>query len=174
MRRYLRSQTWFEAMNVVLAPAVCVSVATSREHQPGAGTALGLLPTSLFLAEGTLFWWMKWRASRGLPVPNASRYGRIHDRFFWFNLAVLAATAAGIASLVVRTGGTMRPDLWWGVGTWLFAAAEHVNYFHWQLMHQRLADFRWVARHGRLKRGAAWRERHGSSAAGRGESATGS
>lgn len=166
MRRHLRSQTLCEAANVVLLPLIVVWVMSSNGYEPGACTALGLFAVALFLVEGTLFWWLKWRAIRHLPVPTASRYAGLHDRVVRLNLVVLAATAIGIAWLATATPPARTADVWCGAGAWLFAVAEHVNYFHWQLMHQKGADFRWLARHRRLKRGVAFRLRHGGCAEG--------
>ena len=160
MRRHLRSQTLFEAANVVAVPLFVVWVMRRNGHEPGLATALGLLGVVLFLVEGTLVWWLKWRAVRNLPVPSASNYDRLHDRSVRFNQAVLTGTGVGIAWLMATAPPPPTVELWCGAGAWLFAMAEHVNYFHWQLMHQKRADFRWLARHRCLKRGVAWRMRH--------------
>lgn len=166
MRSHLRSQTLLEAVNVVMLPVVVAVVMLRNGHEPGMATASGLFAVVLFLVEGTCVWWMKWRAIRQLPVPTAASYARVHDRIVRLNQAVLAITGAGICWLAAATPPPRTADVWWGAGAWLFAAAEHVNYFHWQLMHQKAADFRWLARHRRLKRGVAWRLRHCGSAEG--------
>jgi hypothetical protein len=42
--------------------------------------------------------------------------------------------------------------VWPGLGLWLFALLEHVNYFHVQLSHQTRADLARLVRTRRLRR----------------------
>lgn len=54
------------------------------------------------------------------------------------------AFSLGIGLIVVVVSVPLQPPSAWiaAVALWLLAAAEHINYFHWQLMYDHPADVR--------------------------------
>jgi hypothetical protein len=148
--RYLRN---WEAANAVLLPALIVSVwgdFDARVRLPP------LVLAAAILLQGAGYWHLKIREVRdGVSMPPW--FGRRFDALRRLNAIALAA----IALLLLTAGatGTAGPwDLAWGIGLLLFAAAEFVNYFHLQLMHDSPADWRWLIRHRRLRPATPVRE----------------
>ena len=102
---------------------------------------------ALVLLEGAGYWAAKHRQVRtGAASPPAITTFR---RLRRINVVALAAGAIVIVVASWRDPGTRS---WPGVGFWAFALAEHVNYFHVQLMHDTAADVRRLLRTRRLRR----------------------
>jgi hypothetical protein len=65
--------------------------------------------------------------------------------------ALLAGLAIG-AVIIATSVATEPPSSWLAsVPLWLLATAEHVNYFHWQLMYDNRADVRRLLRTGFMR-----------------------
>ena len=133
MRR-LRSLAVLELLNVGI-----IGWATFGPFSADPGianlAAYGLVATHLVV--GATYW--------------AAKAHQLHDGL---DLPVLAhlldptrrVLAGGLAIglvVILATAPTQPPSSWLAaVPLWLLAAAEHVNYFHWQLMYDNRADLR--------------------------------
>jgi hypothetical protein len=125
-RRRFRSLAVGEAFNVVWLPLVFLGL-LEVPASPANLTGLGLLV--LFLVEGAGYWAAKVvQLDRGLRLPPGIA---VFARLRAANLVLLAAGLAVVAAAAVRNPGATA---WPGLGFWLAALAEHVNYFHLQLM----------------------------------------
>ncbi|MFD6951262.1 hypothetical protein A6A08_23595 [Nocardiopsis sp. TSRI0078] len=141
----LRSLAVLELVNVPLFAVVLfrfLSVPASPANL--AGFAL----FALLLVQGGAYWWIKVRQLRtrardpeGMPVFRALR---------WVDPLLLLAGGAVVAAALA--GGVLWTRVWPGLGLWLFAVLEYVNYFHVQLSHQTRADLARLLRTGRLHR----------------------
>ncbi|OOC56979.1 hypothetical protein NOSIN_04695 [Nocardiopsis sinuspersici] len=103
---------------------------------------------ALLLVQGGAYWWIKVRqlrtrarAPEGMPVFRVLR--RVNPPLLLAGGAVVAAALAE---------GVPWTRVWPGLGLWLFAVLEHVNYFHVQLSHQTRADLSRLLRTRRLHR----------------------
>lgn len=141
--RYLRTA---ELGNVVLVP-VFLGYVWTRDDGPVAigvrSAALGLV--CLILLQGGVYWHRKLAATLGgaRSLSLAARKG--------FRRCRLLNPIAGGVVMVVAAANAARltsADLAWTGGLLLLAALEHVNYYHWQLMHDTNADLRRLVRHG--------------------------
>lgn len=123
----------------------------------------GTVPALVFLVEGAGYWWVKGRqVARGAAHPE---HLGIFARLPRLNVALLVA-----ALVIVVVGLVAAPGhrSWPGAAFWVLALAEHVNYFHVQLMHDTVADLTRLRRRRRFGRSALardldrWRDRgHG-------------
>jgi hypothetical protein len=146
--RYLRSGEFF---NVFFLPALlAVSLVTSRV--PTWGLYAYTMGTVVFiLLQGGTYWHLKLQIVQGervsLPTWFASRYAA----FRRINTALLALYP--VTAVVLGIAGWSRgAEPFWATFLALFAALEHINYYHWQLMYDSAADIRWLVRHRRLRR----------------------
>ncbi|WP_150242598.1 hypothetical protein [Nocardiopsis quinghaiensis] len=103
---------------------------------------------ALLLVQGGAYWWSKVRQLRararvpeGLPVLRVLR---------WVNPLLLLVGGAVAAAALAE--GVPWTRVWPGLGLWLFAVLEYVNYFHVQLSHQTRADLSRLLRTRRLHR----------------------
>jgi hypothetical protein len=136
---------WLELVNIALFGWIVFIVRGAPATKPNLS---GFALFALHLAVGASYWLVKGgqlRAGRSEP----SGIGV----FRWLRLACQAGLVAG---LLVIAFGAITATSWsaWLPGALLFglAAAEHVNYFHWQLMYDNRADLRRLRRTRRLHR----------------------
>jgi hypothetical protein len=109
---------------------------------------VGFALFALLLAEGGAYWWVKVRQLRARArCPAGTALFRALRRA---NIALLLAGGAVVAAALVADAPWTR--VWPGLGLWLFALLEHVNYFHVQLSHQTRADLARLVRTRRLRR----------------------
>lgn len=108
----------------------------------------GLVLVLLVLAEGGVYWWLKFaQLSSRVPVPAGMAVYRMISRI---NVGLLVAGAVVVGAGLVMGGSGAQ--VWPGAALWVFALLEHVNYFHRQLMHDTRADLGHLVRTGRLRR----------------------
>ncbi|MFI9595532.1 hypothetical protein [Nonomuraea sp. NPDC052265] len=108
----------------------------------------GLVLVLLVLAEGGVYWWLKFaQLSSRAPVPAGMAMYRMISRI---NVGLLVAGAVVVGAGLVMGGSGAQ--VWPGAALWVFALLEHVNYFHLQLMHDTRADLGHLVRTGRLRR----------------------
>lgn len=90
-------------------------------------TGLGLMV--VVLVEGSAYWTAKVvQIDRGLALPPGIRV------FAWLRVANVVLLAAGLAVIAAAVVTQPAAAGWPGAAFWLFALAEHINYFHLQLM----------------------------------------
>ena len=103
---------------------------------------------ALLLAQGSAYWWLKIRQLRTrAPRPAGMPVFRVLQRG---NVALFLLGGAVI--LWALTTDARWTQAWPGLGLWLFAVLEHVNYFHIQLSHQNRPDLERLWRTRRLHR----------------------
>ncbi|MBB6121767.1 hypothetical protein [Nocardiopsis algeriensis] len=161
MRRRLVSLAVLELVNIPLFAFVLFGL---LDVPPSAANLAGFGLFALLLVEGSAYWWLKLRQLRtGTPLPAGTGVFRVLLRV---NVALLAA--GGALVLWQLSGGARWIQVLPGLGLWLFAILEHVNYFHVQLMHDTRADLSRLLRSG-LHRSHLWRDmdRHRRASAAR-------
>lgn len=100
------------------------------------------------LVQGMLYWHLKLR-STALRQPLPAYFRPLYRFFKYSNVVAIA----GVAALIASAGGASA-DLWWSCGLLAFAALEHINYYHYQLMYDTRGAVDYVRRNGRLRRAA--------------------
>ncbi|MGC4938443.1 multidrug transporter [Kribbella sp. DT2] len=116
------------------------------------GNVAGYAATAILLVVGASYWTVKLGQVRaGLSrLPRADTFRR---------LRVLCALVVVAAAVLVASALTSPlSEYVAGVVLLLLAAAEYVNYFHWQLMYDNRADLSRLFRTGRLARAHLWRD----------------
>lgn len=143
---YLRNGEGFAA----LALPVVFSMVWATSDDPVAwgmrGAAMAMVV--YILLQGMLYWQLKLQSTitrHALPAYFQPLY-----RFFKYSNVV---AIAGVATLIAMSGGGSA-DLWWSCGLLAFAALEHINYYHYQLMYDARGALDYVRRNGRLRRAA--------------------
>ncbi|MEV3987103.1 hypothetical protein [Nonomuraea sp. NPDC049758] len=145
VRRRMKTLAVLEFVNIPLLAGVLTGVlGMPLTVANSAGLALVLL----VLAEGGVYWWLKFaQLSSRAPVPAGMAMYRLISRI---NVGLLAAGAVVVGACLVM--GASGSQVWPGAALWVFALLEHVNYFHLQLMHDTRADLGHLVRTGRLRR----------------------
>ncbi|GAB2611562.1 hypothetical protein GCM10027269_79970 [Kribbella endophytica] len=112
----------------------------------------GYCATAILLVVGASYWTVKLGQVRaGLPrLPHAGAFRRLRVLCALVVLAAALTIAPGLAGPVSEYAA--------GMVLLLLAAAEYVNYFHWQLMYDNRADLSRLFRTGRLARAHLWRD----------------
>jgi len=107
-----------------------------------------LLLIAYFLGQGAFYWSLKYEQyAKGSALPDW--FPRVFRFFRFSNVALLVV----VALLIITSGANGAPagDLGWAAGLWAFAALEHINYFHAQLMYDTRSALRSVVRKRRLR-----------------------
>ncbi len=111
---------------------------------------LGLMAALLF--QGQFYWHVKLRVLLGEAVEAAATLRRFAAwrRANGWGLALVTVALLGQAWLTAThaPGGELWP---WMLLATTFGVLEHINYYHWQLMLDTVADWRYVGRYRRLK-----------------------
>lgn len=107
-----------------------------------------LVLVSYILAQGALYWALKYHQyahNAALPtwLPSLFRFFRGSN--------VVGLTVAAVALVFAAWRGATATDLAWGAGLWVFAAFEHINYYHLQLMYDTRGALRRLRQTRRLR-----------------------
>lgn len=145
--KYLRNAETFCA--VALPAMICYHWQKSPALVAWEIRVAALALVSYLLLQGAGYWQLKLKAvvqRQSLPAFFHPLY-----RFFQYsNVVLIACVAAAIAMHDAAT----QTDLLWACGLLTFALAEHINYYHYQLMYDTSAAFAYLRRNGRLRKAA--------------------
>lgn len=130
VRRRLRTLASLELINIPLWAWVTFGALDLTATAPNL-VGFGLF--ALLLLQGAAYWLAKLRQT-GRTVPG----------LWFFRAARLINPALLLAGLLL----TAMTQSWPGLFFAAFAALEHINYFHIQLMHDTRADLHRLAHHG--------------------------
>ena len=140
-----------------LLPAAWLLAARSRGQRLGPFAFGSLALVTWLLWQGAAYWWLKLQAARS--------ESRIPERCLrWFvALRVVNWALIGLAPVLLilqaRTTNVFRStlDAVIGLGFYVLAVLEQVNYYHWQLMYDYPPDWRYLLENKRLKRSSLHR-----------------
>ncbi|MCH7232255.1 hypothetical protein L0U85_15535 [Glycomyces sp. L485] len=140
VRRRLRSLASLELINIPLQAAVWFGL---LRLPPSAANLAGFCAFALLLVQGAAYWTAKLRQlESGSPtLPLAAAFALA----FRVNPPVLFAVVLFVCWSALDAPGTASFP---GLGFALFAALEHVNYFHTQLAYDNMADLRYLTSRG--------------------------
>lgn len=152
MRQRLRYLWTFELFDSVFLPAAMVFCARTIETPIGVFAIYGAGLVTWILWQGAAYWILKLRAVR-----TGSTIGANHLRRFklfrtlnWGLIAALPVLLVGKALL--GTAFVSDFDAVAGVGFYILAVLEQINYYHYQLMYDYPPDWRYLLNHKALKR----------------------
>lgn len=139
-----------ELFNAFLLPYVLVYLLGQTGVSTWILAGYALFLVAFILVQGTLYWHLKAQTiehNRAFPAFFQPLFLGFHG----LNRALLIL----FPLLVIGTwlaGYTAPIEIIWASGLWLFAALEHINYYHYQLMHDTLNDLAYLRRHKKLRR----------------------
>jgi hypothetical protein len=135
-----------------LLPVIPILTARSRQQplSPFAFASMALVTWLLW--QGAAYWRLKLQAVKaGSRVPAAAlRRFAVLKAVNWALIGL--APALLIFQILARDGFRSVVDAVAGLGFYVLALLEQVNYYHWQLMYDYGPDLRYVIRERRLKR----------------------
>ncbi len=107
--------------------ALCVFGLLYRSLQMGTATLAGFLYLMFVLFQGSTYWGYRYilLVSRKLPGQRAAKFWNLSRRL---STSLMGLTGALIC---IRHGGSW--DLFWGIGAFIFAFIEYINYFWYRL-----------------------------------------
>ena len=153
--RYL--WTW-ELFDSFFFPAFVIFLSRTLNKPVGffAIASAGLVTWILW--QGAAYWWLKLRAVKHDTeiAPQHLRRFAVLQKVNWtlIGLMPVALAILGMRGSFFRSG----PDLTVGLGLYLLAILEQINYYHYQLMYDCPSDVRYLAAHKRLKRSKLHRD----------------
>jgi len=115
----------------------------------------GLLLMIFILYQGQKYWKVKLHRLQGKPLPIAEllrefcKYKKLNVYLAWSGLPFVVWQAYAVFWASPTEDG--RTLFFWGIVAYLFGIAEHVNYYHRQLMIDNPYDVRYVLRNKKLK-----------------------
>lgn len=143
-----------DTMNTADGPAdwVIVPIVTaSSEATMHVYSRVAVVIVSLILLQGMFYWHLKLKCVKNRRSRLPSYFHKTFVTFRSLNLLFLGSFV--LLSVFVLPGSNAGTD--WVFVTWgLFALAvlEHINYYHYQLMHDNAQDMVYLWRHRRLRR----------------------
>jgi hypothetical protein len=153
--RYL--WTW-ELFDSFFLPAVAIFLARLQQKPLGFFAIYGKALVTWILWQGVAYWWLKLRAVKtGAEIPSrALRTFDFLQRVNWALIGLLPIVLIGKG----LTGSLFSSalDLTVGLGFYGLALLEQINYYHYQLMYDCPADWRYLRTHYRLKRSKLHRD----------------
>lgn len=145
--KYLRNAEIFSAAAL---PAVMIYF-WQKSAEPVAWDVrvAALVLVSYLLLQGAWYWQIKLKAvTQRQPLP--AYFQPLYKFFQYANVVLIVAATALTASHSTATTN----DLLWSYGLLAFVVAEHINYYHYQLMYDTSAAFSYLRRNGRLRKAA--------------------
>jgi hypothetical protein len=143
VRRRLSSLALGELVSCVVLPLAffgLLDLPISTANVTGAAAVVVLL------VQGASYWLLK---ARRLRSPST---GAAWPPYFAFLQKANPVLLTGCAAVIGWSLATEPMRFWLlGLGFWILAVLEYVNYFHWQLMYDNGVDLAWLRRYG-LKR----------------------
>ena len=152
--RYLWTGELFSAF---FLPAVAIFVARMLGQPMSLFAIYGAALVAWLLLQGTAYWLLKLRAVQ-TNSDIAGKHLRWFAAFKRMNWALIALLPALLA--IKALGGTpfrSGIDVVVGLGFYVLAVLEQVNYYHYQLMYDYRSDLRRLRRDKRLKRSSLYR-----------------
>lgn len=155
----------FELFDSFFLPAVAVFLAWYLERPLGLFAIYSAALVAWILWQGAAYWWLKLRAVKADSDIAAGRLrwfaGSKRVNWVLIGLLPVLLVVNGLVSTFFRSG----LDFFVGLGFYVLAILEQVNYYHYQLMYDYPPDWRSLVENKRLKRSSLRRalERRGTA-----------
>jgi len=119
----------------------------------------GLLLVVFILVQGTYYWKLKLARLQGVALRDEQLLARFR-LYYWSNTGLIVLYPMLIALALVYEPHLLatQTNVAWAVFAYLFGVAEHLNYYHVQLMYDNAHDWQYLARHKRLKPASLWKD----------------
>jgi len=151
--RYL--WTW-ELFDSFFLPAVVIFSAKTLQRPLGLFTICSAGLVTWILWQGTAYWRLKLRAVQtdseigAKPLCRALPALAVLKKVNWVLIGMLPVLLAGQG--LIGTAFRSGFDVIAGLGLYVLAVLEQVNYYHYQLMYDYPPDWRYLVEHKKLKR----------------------
>ncbi len=155
LRRRLFMLWILELLNgIVVFPGLTILFARMARFKWYSFAATGMV--SLILIIGGIYWLLKYRSLKGDGSLQRTWVAAVY-RGTKLILPIMIAGFVPLFVIATLTGGNAA-DLIYGTLMAGFAGLEYVNYYHWQLSYDNMADIRYLIENRKLKRGILKRE----------------
>lgn len=148
----LRYLWTFELFDGFFLPAMAIFLAWYLERSLGLFAIYSAALVAWILWQGAAYWWLKLRAVKANSdiAPEHLRWFAALKRINWVLIGLLPVllVGKGLMSTFFRSG----LDLFVGLGFYVLAILEQINYYHYQLMYDYASDWRDLIEKKRLKR----------------------
>lgn len=146
-----------ELFNVFFLPAVAIFVARMLGQAMGLFAIYSAALVVWLLLQGTAYWLLKLRAVKtGSDIEGRHLWWFVaFKRLNWALVALLPALL--VSKALVGTPFRSGVDIVIGLGFYVLAVLEQVNYYHYQLMYDYRSDLRRLRHDKRLKRSSLYR-----------------
>ncbi len=145
--RYLRN---WELFNIFLLPVCLIAVIRNLQIASWILYGYAMFLICYVLVQGTWYWHIKLQSIRAGVRTLPAHFYRWFPVFQRSNI-VLFILYPLIVLLVQGAGQTRISEIVLATALALFAVLEHINYYHYQLMHDNMPDIRYLMRHKRLR-----------------------
>ena len=151
--RYL--WTW-ELFDIFFLPAVVIFSARTLQRSMGLFTIYSAGLVTWILWQGTAYWRLKLHAVQtdseieAKPLRRAWSAFAVLKKVNWILIGMLPVLVVGQG--LVGTAFHSSFDFIAGLGLYVLAVLEQINYYHYQLMYDYPPDWRYLVEHRKLKR----------------------
>jgi hypothetical protein len=149
IRRLRYLWTW-ELFDSFLLPAMAIFLSRYLERPLGFFSIASAGLVAWILWQGATYWWLKLQAVKSDSEIQHLRRFETLKRVNWalIGLLPILLMVNGLISSFFRSG----LDFVVGLGFYVLAALEQINYYHIQLMYDYPPDWRYLVENKRLKR----------------------
>ena len=144
---YLRNWEFF---NIFLLPACLAIIITSLRLPTWVLYSYSLLLVCQILAQGTFYWHLKLCTIR-TSIGRLPSYFHSTFRLFKRINVVLISFYPLLFVYMLSKGQSQAEEPVWATALWAFAILEHINYYHYQLMHDNANDIQYLMRYKKLR-----------------------
>ena len=146
--RYL--WTW-ELFDSFFLPAIAVFTARIVRRPLGVVSICAMALVAWLLWQGAAYWWLKLQAIRTHSdiAPRYLGWFSAFKKVNWILIGLLPLFV--LARLLGGAAFSSGPDVIVSLGFYVLAVLEQINYYHYQLIYDTAADWRYLKTHKKLK-----------------------
>lgn len=154
--RLIHRLQWYfqvEGINVLMFFGIMLFLNSQYAMVHIIALSYGILFMCYILVQGTYYWWIKWRMLKReslLQHKILSQFQsfKTHNQIGLVLMPVIFLLQYLLSGQEISGKNLPR----WALAANLFAVAEYINYYHWQLMHDNIYDLKYLFRNRSLKR----------------------
>ncbi len=145
IRRLLYLRNW-EFANIFILPIAMYAILKSLNINNWWAYIFTISIVCFILAQGVFYWHLKLQSIYKNQLALPAYFNSTFTTFKWINIILLFLYFLGVI-FTQRFQDSLGSNL-----IFIFAIAEHINYYHYQLSHDNLNDIRYLLRHKKIRR----------------------